>query len=204
MNKSVLMSIQPYWGFLIIARLMGWDIPQHKTVEVRKDCPKDNAWNNVVHIYCSKSKKSFNRIPKEYQPLMERFLGKVVGEFACLRLEKFAVGSLRCDDIEGLACLSYSEMINYFYKPEELDGKTAKEGFGWHIDALQVYDKPKELGEFRRECKQYGAENPLCDDCRYFDCCRAVDYDESDCVVDGLMPLTRAPQSWCYVEKLND
>jgi len=35
--KSVLISIQPYWVFLIIARLMGWNIPQEKTVEVRKD-----------------------------------------------------------------------------------------------------------------------------------------------------------------------
>ncbi len=37
--KSVLISIQPYWVFLIIARLMGWNIPQEKTVEVRKDYP---------------------------------------------------------------------------------------------------------------------------------------------------------------------
>ncbi len=81
--KSVLISIQPYWVFLIIARLMGWNIPQEKTVEVRKDCPKASDWNKVVHIYCSKNRKSFNLIPKEYQPLMEKFLGSVIGEFVC-------------------------------------------------------------------------------------------------------------------------
>lgn len=87
--KSVLISIQPYYVFLIIARLMGWDIPQKKTIEIRKDYPKDSAWNKVGHIYCSKNKKSFNRIPKEYQPLMAKFLGKVIGEFVCDRFDKY-------------------------------------------------------------------------------------------------------------------
>lgn len=62
---------------------MGWNIPQEKTVEVRKDCPKASDWNKRVHIYCSKNRKSFNRIPKQYQSFMEKFLGKVVGEFVC-------------------------------------------------------------------------------------------------------------------------
>ena len=45
MNKAVMASIQPYYVFLIIARLMGWNIPQYKKVEVRKDFPKDKYWN---------------------------------------------------------------------------------------------------------------------------------------------------------------
>ena len=60
---------------------MGWNILQEKTVEVRKDFPKDKAWNKRVHIYCSKNRKSFNRIPKQYRPLMEKFLDRVIGEF---------------------------------------------------------------------------------------------------------------------------
>lgn len=87
--KSVLISIQPYWVFLIIAPLIGWNIPQEKTVEVRKNFPKDLDWNKVVHIYCGKNGKSFNRIPKEYQPFMEKFLGKVIGEFVCDRVDKY-------------------------------------------------------------------------------------------------------------------
>ena len=39
--KSVLIAIQPYWVFLIIATKMGWEIDQEKTVEVRKSFPKD-------------------------------------------------------------------------------------------------------------------------------------------------------------------
>ena len=86
--KSVLISIQPYWVFLIIARVMGWNIPQEKTVEVRKDFPKASDWNKVAHIYCSKNKESFSRIPKEYKPLIEKFFGCVIGEFVCDKIEK--------------------------------------------------------------------------------------------------------------------
>ena len=78
MNKEVMVSIQSYFVFLIIAKYMEWNIPQDKKVEVRKDFPKNKCWNKKAHIYCSKSKKSFNRIPKEYQPLMRPLLGKVI------------------------------------------------------------------------------------------------------------------------------
>lgn len=37
MSKSVLISIQPYWVFLIIAKTMGWNIDKEKTAEVRKN-----------------------------------------------------------------------------------------------------------------------------------------------------------------------
>lgn len=53
--KAITLSIQPYYVFLIIARLMGWNIPQEKTVEVRKDFPKASDWNKVTYIYCSKN-----------------------------------------------------------------------------------------------------------------------------------------------------
>ena len=85
--KSVMISIKPYWVFLIIAKTMGWNISKEKTIEVRKNCPQDDEWNKAVKIYCTKDKKSFNFIPKEYQPFMEKFLGKVIGEFVCDRID---------------------------------------------------------------------------------------------------------------------
>lgn len=195
--KSVLISIQPYWVFLIIARLMGWNIPQEKTVEVRKDYPKDKAWNKRVHIYCSKSRKSFNRIPKEYQPLMEKLLGKVIGSFVCDKVERFTVGSLRCDDIERMACLSYSEMLDYFYKPNELDGKTVKFGYAWHISDLKIYDKPKELGEFKnvKVIRGYHRKDEP----------KTTGINIERLVHSGRVRvryLNRPPQSRCYIEKL--
>ncbi len=70
--KSVLISIQPYWVFLIIAKTMGWNIDKEKTVEVRKNYPKAETWDKTAKIYCSKDKKSFARIPKEYPPWLSQ------------------------------------------------------------------------------------------------------------------------------------
>lgn len=49
-----------------------------------------------------------------------------------------------------------------------------KEIYGWHISDLVIYDKPKELSEFNH-CGVNYHFNP---------------------------PITRPPQSWCYVEEL--
>lgn len=181
--KSVLISIQPYWVFLIIARTIGWNIPQEKTIEVRKDFPKDSTWNKKVHIYCSKNRQSFNRIPKEYQLLMEKFLGKVIGEFVCDEIEKFVVGSLTCDDVEEKACLSYKEICDYFYG-DNYDN-TVRVGYGWHIYDLKIYDTPKALGEFYKIC------------CKKCDTCNFYDESYGACYWDAC--LTRPPQSWFYI-----
>ncbi len=190
MNKSVLISIQPYRVFLIIARIMGWNIPQHKTVEVRKDFPKDSAWNKRVHIYCSKNRKSFNRIPKQYRHLMEKFLGRVIGEFIC---DKFNNRYFYIDtdgtpisniykDFEQASCLKRKEIINYILSPNKnlKVHKGTRWVVGWHISDLKIYDKPKELGEFKTPNKAIIA--------RTFN----LEYGK---------PLSRPPQSWCYIEE---
>ena len=161
--KGVLISIRPKW----VEKIANGE----KTIEVRKSAPKEVPFK--AYIYATKPKKWFRFSScgyasdeclwlsngkvemgdgfkfwadgDEYQCLN----GQVIGEFICDKTERFTVGSLRSDDIEKLACLSYNEMINYFYKPEELDGKTVKQGFAWHISNLKIYDKPillKELG----------------------------------------------------------
>lgn len=125
--------------------------------------------------------------------------GKVIGEFVCDEVEKFSVGSLRCDDIEKLACLSYREMINYFYKPEELDGKTSKMGYGWHISDLKIYDKPKELSEFFTIDE---SDNDCCIACVYHE----TPIEEMPCrtCTGERKYLYRPPQSWQYVEELEE
>lgn len=196
--KSVLISIQPYWVFLIIAKTMGWGIDQEKTVEVRKNFPKDLDWNKKAIIYCSKSKQSFNRIPKKYQPLMQKFLGKVIGEFVCDRVhnikleEEFETGASfwNCGYYADEDCLSMEEFESYLKKGF---------GYGWHISNLVIYDKPKKLREFNTFCKEWDKYNPNCDGCKYFINCKGYEYDESDCSCDGLKPIERPPQSWCYV-----
>lgn len=173
--KSVLISMQPYWVFLIIAEKMGWQIDRPKTVEVRKNYPKKN-WNNIAKIYCSKDKKSFAKIPKEYQPLMKPFLGKVIGEFRCDRVTGGFWVSPFADYLQKKSCLSYDEANAY------ANGKPL---FAWHISNLVIYDKPRELSEFFKAC----------DKPKGTDCSKCIDNNEIKC-----KEITRPPQSWCYVE----
>lgn len=205
--KSVLISIRPEWCEKITSG--------EKTIEVRKSAPKETPFK--AYIYATKAKKfykcgavstsdellwlangkiemcdgfKFWADSGVYQCLN----GKVIGEFVCNIAERFSVGSLRSDDIEKLACLSYNEMINYFYKPEELDGKTAKQGFAWHISDLKIYDKPKELGEFFARCHIPESKCKCCDNCFWKENGYGEDY--------AVKKLTRPPQSWCYVEEI--
>ena len=183
--KSVLISIRPEWVEKITSG--------KKKIEVRKTAPKEVPFK--AYIYCAKAKIKWSLC--DYEGAYRNTEGEIVyaqqhiiGEFVCDKVERFSVGSLRSDDIEKLACLSYYEMICYFYKPEELDGKTAKQGFAWHISDLKIYDKPKELSEFCIPCKVSceNCKNPL-----YFECW---------CEEKGKKVVTRPPRSWCYVEEI--
>lgn len=176
--KSVIISIQPYYVFLIIAHVMGWNIPQHKTVEVRKDWPKDKAWTKKAYIYCSKNKQSFNRIPTEYQPLMATFVGKVLGEFVCDYLDWYDCSSRAHRKLsECGSCLSEEEIRDYC---------NGQELCTWHISELKVYDVPKTLGDFRGICKGSCLN------------CTMVKYLDGNCEERGCYKLIRPPQNWCY------
>lgn len=208
--KSVLISIRPEW----VEKIAGGE----KTIEVRKSAPKEVPFK--AYIYATRPKKYYKcgavctsdellwlsngKIKmcdgfglwadgEDYQCVN----GKVIGEFICDKVERFSVGSLRSDDIEKLACLSYNEMICYFYKPEELDGKTAKQGFAWHISDLKIYDKPKELSEFYRPCSYSG----ICYSCNRFRP-NGTPNDKPNDFCDG--EITRPPQSYMFVEEVEE
>ena len=201
--KAVLISIQPYWVFLIIARIMGWHIDKEKTIEVRKSFPKKQDWNKNVKIYCSKNKKSFSKISKKYQPLMEKFLGKVIGEFVCKGVMQ-PFDSLRL--MAKQSCLTENELFEYS------NGKTL---YGWRIADLVIYDKPKELSEFYEPLKYDNIGGAKVVHCGHYLEEEAIDFCEfnndfhnGDCSLKGcnelrkLYQIKRPPQSWCYVEEL--
>ena len=185
--KSVLISIQPYWVFLIIAKTMGWNIGKEKTVEVRKHYPNAENWNKVAKIYCSKDKRSFSKIPKEYQPLMEQFLGKVVGEFVCDEIKRGILTVSEYVDSVTIrseeTCLTIDE-IKAYLGMKYVDVKGHHCFYGWHISDLVIYDTPKPLSEFHKP-----------------------GYTETKNSVYGWTleeetswQIGRPPQSWCYVE----
>lgn len=119
-----------------------------QTILIRKTAPKDTTFK--VYIYCT------NYGVKDLRCLVDKtkivsslwWSGKVIGEFICDEVEKFTIGSLRSDDIEKFTCLTYEELIKYFYKPCELDGNTVKFGYALHIRDFKIYDNPKDISDF--------------------------------------------------------
>ena len=87
--------------------------------------------------------------------------------------------------------------------------KYGKPLYGWHITAPKLYDKPKELSEFRkpdffRDCEKDCRKN--CD-MEYYRCPTRDSHKASAmagyCRKKG-KNLTRPPQSWCYVEEIEE
>lgn len=171
--KSVLVSIQPKWCELIASG--------KKTIEVRKSVPKEVPFK--CYIYQTKKRWIYKILPW----LKER-RQKVIGEFVCDRIINLKINGDDCGnywhewddegDIQDM-CLSYEELETHL-------GKSV--GYGWHISDLKIYDKPKELGFFRKPCNVS---------------CMEQGNIKGDCGTCGeLRTVIRPPQSWMYVEEL--
>ena len=190
--ESVLISIQPKWCELIAS--------SKKTVEVRKTRPKIDV-PFKCYIYCTSSNVHECLMQNEsgvkliycinYKTAIpcggEIANGKVIGEFVCdsiyhYRYTKpfFYHGKKMYHTNENCtkACLSWEELENYLGK---------KDGYGWHISDLVIYDKPKELRELKKPCNHKN------------DCCTCDRYNVFDHLCRDR--FTRPPQSWCYVEE---
>ena len=166
--KSVLISIKPKWVDKIASG--------EKTIEVRKTVPKEVPFK--AYIYCSYGDMKTNYYLKGR--------GEVIGEFICDKVYKWGYdycdGVDIDDDLIVDTCLD-RENINIYAK-----GKTL---YGWHISDLKIYDKPRELSEFRKPCP-YG--DSLCQVCEYY----------SDYSGECRNIITRPPQSWQYVKELEN
>lgn len=190
---AVFLSVRPKWCELIASG--------KKTVEVRKTRPKIET-PFKCYIYCTKPSKKYQTISgcmvlnddelyrhptqgikhgdsielmrfdgDEYSK--DNFLnGKAIGEFICAETECFTA-DYRSDEkqtarIAKQACLRIAELIDYQGELPCL--------YGWHISELVIYDKPKELSEFRH-CGVNYHFNPI---------------------------INKPPQSWCYVQDLEE
>lgn len=179
MRKAVMLSIRPKWVEKIASG--------EKTIEVRKTKPKlDTPFK--CYIYCTQSGVALGAWGKH---------GKVIGEFTCDRIYKidkdstdflFKAGGLSvykqaAEEKCGL-CVAMTD--------DELHGYLGHcQGYGWHISDLLIYDQPRELSEFQR------ATDP-CDSCH-----AEYTWECTDCKKWG-GDIKRPPQSWCYVEAMED
>lgn len=224
MSKNVLISIRPRWVEKIASG--------EKTIEVRKTKPKLETPFKCF-IYCTNDKNIFldSDINKKFWTEKNYggkhyYNGKVIGEFICDRIicsqgyfdshGKNHLTNVFEEDIKG-TCLTEYELWNY------IAGKAVKanemyDGYLWHISDLKIYDKPKELSEFTKSCKDaYFQHNEyegewFCNavefgDCEYKDYpkCSGENNEYEDfayCMCGGEKSITRPFQSWGYVEEL--
>ena len=208
--KSVLISIQPKWCELIANG--------KKTIEVRKSRPKiETPFKVYIYMTATKERCRFWEYITAYKNNKGDIVDgsqKVIGEFVCDRIyeiknlgSRFMIGNdiALTNRTARDSCLEFPDLRAYLRD---------KNGYAWHISKLKIYDKPKELGEFRK-CDIY------CGDCKHIvlptdrlslsDCDRRCDkfnkdllfYDSfnrcEECL--ELNTITRPPQSWCYVEE---
>lgn len=138
--KCVMLSIRPKYCELIANG--------KKTVEVRRTKPKiDMPFK--CYIYCTE--KDYDKIFCVDKFMHKVFLDgngkqKVIGEFVCDFITPFRPKALLGDSqIVKASCVKIGDLIEYApNKPFPHDHI-----YGWHITNLVIYDKPKELGEFR-------------------------------------------------------
>ena len=184
--KSILISIKPKW----VAKILNGE----KTIEIRKRFPKD--YRGWVYIYCTKAddlckicKISRDRYicgkdydNREFPHLHSGYngKGKVVARFWCDKVETLGGGSIY------QTVRAYYLLQSMFLTANGLfDYLNGQEGYALKISDLVIFDKPKELSEFKsiKDCHK---------------CWHSVN--KQNCLNCGR--LTKAPQSWCYVEEI--
>lgn len=183
--KSIMISIQPKWCAKIESGV--------KTIEVRKTRPKIET-PFKCYIYMTLAKPYCYEFAGD--GMMKAKNGKVIGEFVCDRINALNGYWLNGEDsLKESTCLDDTEIMDYI----EYINRTF---YLWRISDLKIYDKPKELGEFRKpfpfskhclNCElnenrtKKGFNTEYCSECSCFKGC-----------------LTRPLQSWCYVEELEE
>ena len=198
--NAILMSIQPKWA----SKILSGD----KTIEIRKTAPKPPF---KVYLYCTKGEPilyfrnlgtyKITYFETHYANGQSRNVGeygngKIVAEFICDKVD-YLINHGSSFKIQGQddgytnsiadsSCLSFSDLRKYLQD---------KIGYALHISNLKIYDKPKELGEFRRLCKDY--MNDYMNDCDDF-----CGYAENGLCCNGYIPVTRPPENYMFVEEL--
>ena len=196
--KAVMISIQPKLVEKICHKIGEDETGKaiyEKRIEVRKTAPKEVPFK----CYIYETKGQYVKFTHGAHTKYGYGRGKVIGEFICDRIicsqayfdsqGKNHLTNVFPDDIKK-TCLDEYDLWDY------IAGKAVKanqmyDGYLWHISDLKIYDKPKELSEFRKPCD------------RFLDCCtcrRLVHNEYMSC--DN--KITRPPLSWCYVEDLGE
>lgn len=193
--KSVLISINPRWCELIASG--------KKTVEVRKTRPKLET-PFKVYIYCTANKNGTKDLLEIHgtDGKIRKANGKVIGEFVCDKIYQYSTTE-NCEGIDitdeemtKASCLTKREIRDYEFSAEAKDFCIYKIGvYGWHISDLVIYDKPRELSEFKQVCKIRGyhkKDEPKTEGINIQSLLHSSRVE--------VKYFTRPPQSWAYTE----
>lgn len=214
MKKSIIISVKPQW----VEKILNGE----KTIEIRKSIPKCNLPIDV-YIYCTKKKScaTFYRpgelddwdykithfsVKKYGTRFEQKYGGKVVAKFTLNKVSdilknykyksngKTYVNYIsNCGEINWCqkACLSSLELENYL---------SLKNGYAWHIDNLEIFDKPMELNEFYKNNYLQIIDHLQTVGCDSYYCTHLQD-DGCDIMYCPSLKIKKAPQSWCYAYK---
>lgn len=143
--KAVILSLRPQWCEKIFNG--------SKTIEVRKSRPSIPT-PFKVYVYQTKIRFKVRDWQENFQSIIftpnggaEDGNGKVIGSFVCDKVYKivpdgeyYSNGYDIDDDMLSETCSGRGYLTGYGL------GYTL---YGWHITDLKIYDKPKELNEFK-------------------------------------------------------
>lgn len=209
--KAVLLSIRPEWCKKILSG--------EKTVEVRRTCPVHGT-PFKAYIYCTLagSDSLFMDVLNRDVAAWNRGgwpekRGRVIGEFTCKKITGIThvgeTGSWEPASLYVMAPGSYYKPADELLEAACMSKETAekylkgRDGCGWHISDLKVYDNPKPLSDFSKHgfSSLFGTNVCGNERCEYYEPSgdRMV---PPTCGLNGHCILHRAPQSWCYVEEL--
>lgn len=225
--KSVMLSIKPKWCELIASGRKTIEVrktrPKLETpfkcyiyctkaaqrlIDILKD--GDENYGEIYH-----GKPVFIKTEKGSVCDMYGKRQKVIGEFVCdyiLEITPDTYGHHEyfiSDDDLNASCLTTNDLWEYG------SGETL---YGWHISALVIYDVPRELSEFVvndkmaiKTCRhriRWGQPESVTQHGGWIKggyCCtrysEPVSCEPVFCENYITKPVSRPPQSWCYVEE---
>lgn len=204
--KEVLISIRPEWCELIVIG--------QKTNELRKTKPKlETPFKG--YIYCTKSKEKGKNLFRSYwgesvngpKLTYVKLSGKVIGEFICDGITKIAHCGYDNRSIalnivdDNLKCKKLDKGFLYRCQLSLNDIEKYANGgdvYVWHISDLVLYDEPKDIGEF------YKGGMLSYDDWLYGIYNGNGGARSSYESYKNAFKLSKAPQSWCYVEGVKE
>lgn len=189
--KSIITSVSPY----LCEKIANGDCK----ILVCKSAPKETPFK--AYIYCTKAKIQWRY--SDYEGTYENSEGEIVyaqqhiiGEFICDKITRYNCDRMFSEYFVAGYVGAYMPLTEMCLTQKDLnDYGKGKPLYGLHITALKIYDKPKELSEFRK--KGFMTEEEW-----LFNL-----YPNTHCHYEAWakkFEITRPPQSWQYVEELHN